>query len=154
MRDIAAGRSVALVSDAGTPAISDPGARLVRAVAADGHRVVPLPGASAVAAAVSAAGLDAESLRVHRLPAAAGEGTARDARDVCAAAGGARVLRSAAPRCRRRSRELGQALEGRQDADHRARADEGVRDDRAACRSLMRRRGLRRTLIARAASSC
>ena len=59
--DIAAGRSVALVSDAGTPAISDPGARLVRAIAADGYRVVPLPGASAVAAAVSAAGLDAES---------------------------------------------------------------------------------------------
>jgi 16S rRNA (cytidine1402-2'-O)-methyltransferase len=59
--EIAAGRSVALVSDAGTPAISDPGARLVRAVADDGYRVVPLPGASAMTAAVSAAGLDAES---------------------------------------------------------------------------------------------
>ena len=59
--EIAAGRSIALVSDAGTPAISDPGARLVRAVAADGHRVVPLPGASAMTAAISAAGLDAES---------------------------------------------------------------------------------------------
>ena len=60
MDDLAAGRSVALVSDAGTPAISDPGARVVRAVAAAGHRIVPIPGASAVAAAVSAAGLDAE----------------------------------------------------------------------------------------------
>lgn len=59
-REIAEGRSVALVSDAGTPAISDPGARLVRAVAQDGGRVVPIPGASALAAAVSAAGLDAE----------------------------------------------------------------------------------------------
>ena len=59
--DIAAGRSVALVSDAGTPAISDPGARLVRTIAAEGHRIVPVPGPSAVTAAISAAGLDAES---------------------------------------------------------------------------------------------
>ena len=58
--ELAAGRSVAIVSDAGTPAISDPGARVVRAVGRAGHRVVPLPGASAVAVAVSAAGLDAE----------------------------------------------------------------------------------------------
>jgi 16S rRNA (cytidine1402-2'-O)-methyltransferase len=58
--DLAAGRSVALVSDAGTPAISDPGARLVRAVGEAGHRVVPIPGASAVAAAISAAGIAAE----------------------------------------------------------------------------------------------
>jgi 16S rRNA (cytidine1402-2'-O)-methyltransferase len=56
-----AGKSVALVSDAGTPAISDPGARLVRAVSDAGYLVVPLPGPCAVAAAVSAAGLDAEA---------------------------------------------------------------------------------------------
>jgi 16S rRNA (cytidine1402-2'-O)-methyltransferase len=54
-----AGRSVALVTDAGTPGVSDPGARLVRAVRAAGHRVVPIPGASALVAAVSAAGLSA-----------------------------------------------------------------------------------------------
>jgi 16S rRNA (cytidine1402-2'-O)-methyltransferase len=58
---LAAGQSVALVSDAGTPAISDPGARLVRAVRDAGYPVIPLPGPSALAAAVSAAGLDAES---------------------------------------------------------------------------------------------
>jgi 16S rRNA (cytidine1402-2'-O)-methyltransferase len=57
---LAAGERVALVTDAGTPAISDPGARLVRAVHDAGHRVVPVPGPSAVAAAVSAAGLAAE----------------------------------------------------------------------------------------------
>jgi 16S rRNA (cytidine1402-2'-O)-methyltransferase len=54
------GRSVALVSDAGTPGVSDPGARLVRAVRDAGHRVVPIPGPSALATAVAAAGLRAE----------------------------------------------------------------------------------------------
>ena len=57
---LADGRSVALVSDAGTPGVSDPGARLARAARDAGHRVVPIPGASALAAAVSAAGLVAE----------------------------------------------------------------------------------------------
>jgi len=54
------GSDVALVSDAGTPAISDPGADLVRAVRAAGVRVVPIPGVSAVATLLSVAGLPAD----------------------------------------------------------------------------------------------
>lgn len=53
---LAAGERVALVSDAGTPAVSDPGARLVAAVAAAGHRVLPIPGPSSALAALSVAG--------------------------------------------------------------------------------------------------
>ena len=52
-----AGRAVALVSDAGTPGICDPGARVVSAVRQAGHRVVPVPGANAAIAAFSVAGL-------------------------------------------------------------------------------------------------
>lgn len=53
-----AGQSVAFVSDAGTPAVSDPGALLVQAVRAAGLRVIPIPGANAAIAALSAAGLN------------------------------------------------------------------------------------------------
>ena len=50
------GQSVALVTDAGTPAVSDPGAKVVSAVHAAGFRVVPIPGVSALVAALSASG--------------------------------------------------------------------------------------------------
>ena len=62
------GERVAYVSDAGTPAISDPGARLVRTVREAGCRVVPLPGASSVTTLLSAAGIEP----VHNELAAAG----------------------------------------------------------------------------------
>jgi 16S rRNA (cytidine1402-2'-O)-methyltransferase len=51
------GKVVALVSDAGTPLVSDPGYRLVKEAAAEGHPVYPVPGASALLAGLSAAGL-------------------------------------------------------------------------------------------------
>ena len=54
------GEDVALVTDAGTPAISDPGAELVRMVREAGFGVVPIPGPSAVATALSAAGFPAD----------------------------------------------------------------------------------------------
>jgi 16S rRNA (cytidine1402-2'-O)-methyltransferase len=56
---IAAGEALVYASDAGTPAVSDPGARLVSAVRAAGHRVIPIPGVSAVTTAVSVAGFEA-----------------------------------------------------------------------------------------------
>jgi 16S rRNA (cytidine1402-2'-O)-methyltransferase len=57
---LGAGESIALVSDAGTPLVSDPGGRLVAAVIGSGHRVVPVPGPSALLAAVVSSGLEAE----------------------------------------------------------------------------------------------
>ncbi len=58
VKRLQAGESVAYVSDAGTPAISDPGALLVQAVADAGINVVSVPGASAVLTAIAASGLD------------------------------------------------------------------------------------------------
>jgi 16S rRNA (cytidine1402-2'-O)-methyltransferase len=60
VRRMAAGDSVALISDAGTPLISDPGFRLVRAARAAGIRCIPLPGACAAIAALSVAGLPSD----------------------------------------------------------------------------------------------
>jgi 16S rRNA (cytidine1402-2'-O)-methyltransferase len=69
---LAHGERVAFVSDAGTPGISDPGARLVKAVRDAGYRVVPLPGASALTSALSVSGLlDAPVLFLGFLPAKA-----------------------------------------------------------------------------------
>jgi 16S rRNA (cytidine1402-2'-O)-methyltransferase len=56
-----AGRSVALVSDAGTPLVSDPGYRLVEQAQEHGIRVVPIPGPSAVLAALTASGLPSDA---------------------------------------------------------------------------------------------
>lgn len=75
---LAEGQRVVYVSDAGTPAVSDPGARLVAAVRQVGHRVVPLPGPSSVTTALSAAGdVAAQGFRfIGFLPA---KGAAREA---------------------------------------------------------------------------
>jgi 16S rRNA (cytidine1402-2'-O)-methyltransferase len=69
-----AGEPVALISDAGTPGISDPGARIVAAVRAAGCRVVPLPGPCAATTALSASGLTDEHFLFYGfLPAKGGQ---------------------------------------------------------------------------------
>ncbi len=60
MARLAEGARIALVSDAGTPLISDPGFRIARDAVDAGHRVWPIPGASAALAALTVAGLPAE----------------------------------------------------------------------------------------------
>lgn len=65
---LSSGDDVALVSDAGTPLVSDPGARLVRAVLEAGHEVVPVPGASAALAALVASGLEPEPFTFFGFP--------------------------------------------------------------------------------------
>ncbi len=89
---LAADERVAFISDAGTPAISDPGARLVAAVTAVGRRVVPIPGVSSAVTALSVAG-DASSPGfsfVGFLPAKGQERQA--ALQSCLAAAGSQVL--------------------------------------------------------------
>ena len=78
LQAIADGARVALISDAGTPAVSDPGARLVAAAHGRGLTVVPIPGASAVTALISAAGLSAGRFRFEGfLPSRSGQRRAR-----------------------------------------------------------------------------
>jgi 16S rRNA (cytidine1402-2'-O)-methyltransferase len=67
------GESVALVTDAGTPGIADPGARLVAAVREAGLRVVPIPGASAVATALSVSGFAADEFTFMGFPPRSGK---------------------------------------------------------------------------------
>ncbi|MBS0594529.1 MAG: 16S rRNA (cytidine(1402)-2'-O)-methyltransferase [Proteobacteria bacterium] len=109
LQRLAAGQRVAYVSDAGTPALSDPGAVLAAAAAAAGHRVLPVPGASSVAAALSVAG-DAAGAG-HRfvgfLPARGGEREAALA--ALAAAAETQVLFEAPHRIERLAAELAQA---------------------------------------------
>lgn len=71
---LARGESVALVTDAGTPAVSDPGGHVVAAVRQAGFSVVPIPGPSALVAALSASGVSAPHFLYYGfLPAKAGE---------------------------------------------------------------------------------
>lgn len=67
------GLDVALVSDAGTPLLSDPGARIVQTVVEAGHAVVPIPGASALLAALVGAGLEPEPFTYFGFPPRAGK---------------------------------------------------------------------------------
>jgi 16S rRNA (cytidine1402-2'-O)-methyltransferase len=73
LRALSQGESVALVSDAGTPLVSDPGYRVVTAAISNGYRVIPIPGASAALAALGGSGLPTDTFRfVGFLPAKSG----------------------------------------------------------------------------------
>jgi 16S rRNA (cytidine1402-2'-O)-methyltransferase len=72
-----AGRDIALVSDAGTPGISDPGFPLIREALKEGIPVVPVPGASAVTAALSASGLPTHRFLFAGFPPPKGSGLRR-----------------------------------------------------------------------------
>src|SRR5581483_7778306 len=61
IRDLEAGKNIALVSDAGTPLIADPGYRIVQRARATGITVTPIPGPSAILAALSASGLPTDA---------------------------------------------------------------------------------------------
>jgi 16S rRNA (cytidine1402-2'-O)-methyltransferase len=105
------GMSVALVSDAGTPGVSDPGARLVAAARAAGLPVVPIPGACAAIAAISSAGLVAE--RFHFIGFLAGNAKARRALlDSVSALDAALVFYEAPHRVAATLAELVAALDG------------------------------------------
>jgi 16S rRNA (cytidine1402-2'-O)-methyltransferase len=74
VRELLAGKDVALVSDAGTPGIADPGYRLVKAAIAAGVRIVPIPGPSAIAAFLPISGLPTDRFAFEGfLPARQGE---------------------------------------------------------------------------------
>ena len=106
---LARGERVALVTDAGTPAVSDPGALIVRAVLAAGHRVVPVPGASSALAALMTAGIAGGGFEfIGFLPSGARERKRRLA--TAAAAGTAFVAFEAPHRVRVMAAELAAVL--------------------------------------------
>jgi 16S rRNA (cytidine1402-2'-O)-methyltransferase len=107
------GESLALVSDAGTPLVSDPGARFIRAAIEAGHRIVPVPGPSAVLAALVASGLCAGPFTfIGFLPRKGPERRARLAE--LGHALGTLVLFEAPGRVRATLRELARALGDRE----------------------------------------
>ncbi len=109
---LAQGRTVALVSDAGTPGISDPGAKVVERVRAAGYRVTPVPGPSALTAALSVSGLcESRIVFCGFLPAA--PAARRKAIGELAAEAGALVLYEAPHRVVQCVEDLAEALGNR-----------------------------------------
>ncbi len=105
LEQLARGERVALVSDAGTPAISDPGALLVQACLAAGVRVIPVPGASSLTAALCVAGVRAGT--VHFAGFAPSRGAARQRHwSMLAQVDGAVVIFEAPHRVANTAREL------------------------------------------------
>ena len=123
---IAAGTQVVLVSDAGTPVISDPGGRLVAAVAEAGFDVTVVPGPSAGLAALAVSGLDVSRLPFRGVPAAQGDRAPRPPGGDCRRAVSLRRLRGAEP-CRQDALRSPRRLRGRAARRRRARAHQAPR---------------------------
>ncbi len=68
LRSLEQGKRIALISDAGTPLVSDPGFKLVREVVAEGHNVIAIPGASALLTALAGAGLATDKFMFAGFP--------------------------------------------------------------------------------------
>lgn len=107
-----AGEGVALVTDAGTPVVSDPGTALVAAAARAGVRVVPIPGPSAVTAAIAAAGLVTGGFRFVGFLPRSGE-PRRDAIELVRKTPEAVVLFEAPQRCAATLVDLARAMPSR-----------------------------------------
>ena len=105
---LVAGESMALISDAGTPLLSDPGARLVEAAIEAGIRVVPIPGASALLSALVASGISAHRFTFFGFLERKGADRASAMAEIAALAHTA-VLYEAAPRVAHTLRELSEA---------------------------------------------
>jgi len=102
------GRDVAMVTDAGTPLLSDPGARIVREVVAAGFDVVPIPGASALLAALVASGIEAGTFTFLGFPPRKG-GSRTEMMEEIAASPRAVVLYESPNRVGRLLRDLAEA---------------------------------------------
>lgn len=110
---LAEGATIALVTDAGTPAVSDPGGELVLSAIGAGVRVVPIPGASAVLAALVASGLSGDG-RFRFVGFLARDGTGRrDAIDLICATAETVILFEAPNRTSGTLRDLADATPGR-----------------------------------------
>ena len=124
------GADLALVTDAGTPAVSDPGGELVAAWAAEGGRVVPIPGASAVLAAVAASGVAGPRWAFEGfLPRTGRE--RRERLDRIAADERGTVVFEAPGRVAATLRDLADGVRRRAARRRLPRADQAARDDRA-----------------------
>ncbi len=137
---LGAGRSVACVSDAGTPLVSDPGFGLLRAALAQGCAVHAIPGPSAVLAGLSVAGLPTDRFLFAGFPPAAAGARQRWIGEI-ATVPATLVLFESAKRVRRLLGELGESL--------------GMERQAALCRELTKRfEEVRRGTLAELAATC
>lgn len=107
------GKSVALISDAGTPCISDPGYQLVRDAVAEGITVVPLPGACAAISALSASGLPSDQFSFVGFPPSR-QGKRRTFLKDAGGLPGTLILYEAPHRLEETLRDIAETLDGRQ----------------------------------------